>query len=131
MSEERTAHLNNNEKWIMRIAVVSSLAAIVCFTWTKWEVEARLRAELNDEERRDWYSGTYDHEKAQAKRRAQQELQQAPPPPPPLPPARLDGFVPALGFEGPREGMIFKTDALGLGYYRDQPLHERVAEAGQ
>lgn len=58
MSEERTAHLQYNEKWLMRIALVSSGLAIASFTYTKWEVEAKLKNELNDDERKAWYSGS-------------------------------------------------------------------------
>ena len=64
LSAERTAHLEHNEKWIMRIGVFFTGLAIASFTWTKWEVEKRLKDELNDEERKQWYAGTYDHERA-------------------------------------------------------------------
>ena len=123
MSEERTEHLNSQEKWVMRIAVGSCAIAIASFTYTKWEVEKRLADELNDEERAAWYAGTYNHEEAQAKRRMEASLIRGPVP---LVPVSLNGFVAAAAFEGPREGMVFKRDLAGLGYYVDQPLVSRV-----
>jgi len=124
MSEERTSHLEHNEKWIMRIAVFFSSLALVSFTYTKWEVEAKLKSELNEEERKAWYGGAYDHEEALQNRRRHEYMESKP-----LPPVSLDGFVPASTFQGPREGMVFKSDDAGLGYYRDQPVYERVDAA--
>ena len=57
-SPERTAQINYYEKWIAIIAVVSSCAAMALFTWTKWEVEAKLQ-KLPDDDRQKWYDGTY------------------------------------------------------------------------
>ena len=42
----------------MWIAVVSTTAAIAMFTWTKWEVERRLK-ELPDADREAWMAGDY------------------------------------------------------------------------
>ena len=133
MSDERTAHLDNNEKWIMRIAVGFSALAIASFTWTKWEVEARLKEELNEEERKAWFAGG--NEAAQQKRREMQVAHEArhphPAHAPPLPPINIQGFVPAETFTGPREGMVFKSDLAGLGYYVDQPLALRNAPSSE
>ena len=85
------------------------------------EVEARLKSELNDEERKAWYSGGYVHEDALQNRRRQEYLAQRP-----LPPVSIEGFVPAPTFDGVREGMVFKMDDAGLGYYKDQPINQRL-----
>ena len=131
MSEERTEHLNKQEKWVMRIGVGMSALAIASFSYTKWEVENRLKEELNDEERTAWYAGTYNHENAQQKRqdtlqKAQDEEERRLWWGPPLAPISLEGFEAADTFVGPREGMVFKKDIAGLGYYMDQRLDQRA-----
>ena len=123
LSAERTAHLEHNEKWIMRIGVFFTGLAIASFTWTKWEVEKRLKDELNDEERKEWYAGTYDHERAVFTREQAKLIEERG-----LPQVSVDGFVPAASFGGPREGMVYKKDTAGLGYYVDQPLFWRRHE---
>ena len=142
LSEERTSHLEKNEKWIMRVAVASSLLAIGSFTYTKWEVEARLKEELNEAERKAWLGGGHDavmdlraqnEAREEAARRLREEAVHAeaarrlPKSPPPL--TKLDGFVASDLFCGAREGMVFKSDVAGVGYYVDEPLVERVKRA--
>ena len=51
-SEERTVHLTTAEKWVMRTAVITSSLAIAMFTWTKWEVERRIKEELSEEDQK-------------------------------------------------------------------------------
>ena len=127
MSQERTEHLNENEKWLMRITVVSSAAAIACFTYTKWEVEARLKEELNQEERTAWFAGGYQQALHTRREKLQEDALPMPPPPPP-PPVSLEGFVPAESFAGARDGMVYKRDAAGVGYYKDEPLEQRLSK---
>ena len=88
----------------MRIAVVSCSAAIAMFTWTKWEVERRIREELSEAEQKQWYDGTYLEAKAAEKAKLELERQ---------------GYEASNQFTGAREGMVFKYGPLGLGYYPD------------
>ena len=57
-SEERTEYLTSRERWVMRVAVVSSLAAIAGFTMNKWEIERRLE-QLSPDEQRSWRDGSW------------------------------------------------------------------------
>ena len=61
-SEERTANITRNERWIVGIALVSGSLAMAMFTATKWEVERRLQ-ELPPEEEQAWRDGTYKPQK--------------------------------------------------------------------
>ena len=99
----------------MRIAVASCALAIASFSWTKWEVESRLKAELKEDEQKAWFAGGQNA--VMTLRHAQDEMAKGRPAPPPQ---TLEGFIPAVAFEGAKDGMIFKTDALGLGYYKDE-----------
>ena len=113
-SDDRTVHLTRNEKWVMRIAVVSCTGAIAMFTWTKWEVEKRL-AMMPEPEREAWMSGKYVEFKERETQKAMDAAEQ------------MEGFVAAPSFEGERPGFVFKLGGAGLGYYPDV-VGKRVAE---
>eukprot|EP00966_Prymnesium_polylepis_P055839 1291969-Prymnesium_polylepis.1 len=57
-SAERSAAISYNEKWIAIIAVVSGVLATGLFTWTKWEVEAKLK-DMPDDVQQQWRDGTF------------------------------------------------------------------------
>ena len=42
-------------------------------------------------------------------------------PPPPPKPKNTEGFVAAPNFAGKKDGFVFQTGPLGLGYYPDEP----------
>jgi hypothetical protein len=35
-----------------------------------------------------------------------------------------DAFIMNEGYDGPRDGLVYKDGAQGLGYYNNLPLHE-------
>lgn len=43
---------------LIAVSVVSGGLAMLLFTWTKWEVEGKLR-ELPEDLQQQWYDGTY------------------------------------------------------------------------
>merc|ERR1711935_1029079 len=106
--------MGNNEKWVMRIAVVSCTGAIAMFTWTKWEVEKRL-ALMPEPEREAWMSGKY---KEFTQHETQKAMDTA---------AQMEGFIAVPSFEGERPGYVFKQGDAGLGYYPDV-VGKRIAE---
>ena len=107
-------YLERYEKIIMGISVVSCAAAIAMFTWTKREVERRVD-ELPDEQRRQWYDGTYQQAREAEEKRLAQEC---------------EGFEVAPAFEGARPGHVYKRGPAGLGYYRDLRALEPEGSAG-
>lgn len=42
-----------------------------------------------------------------------------------------DDFIASASFRGARQGYVFKRDTLGVGYYRDASLADRIAAAKQ
>jgi predicted exporter len=69
-SNERTEQLTTAERWVMKVAVLSSMAAIAGFTLNKWEIERRLE-ELSPEDQQRWRDGSF---KEEAQRRATAEI---------------------------------------------------------
>ncbi len=73
---------------------------------------------------------------AQQEEQVTQQIQQEAPPPPtpsaPSPDIHTD-FMPSSSFAGARPGFVFKMDTLGLGYYKDVPLHlqKQLADAAK
>lgn len=74
------------------------------FTWTKWEVERRVQEELSEQHRKEWYEGSY-QERREAEKRARE--------------VEIASYEKADTFGGVKEGYVFKTGPVGLGYYRD------------
>lgn len=91
----------------MWIAVVSTTAAIAMFTWTKWEVERRLK-ELPDADREAWMAGDYKEYKEKQLKMASLKVEES-----------SEGFEASHMFDGYRQGMVYKAGVAGLGYYPD------------
>ena len=58
-SQERDEHLSTRERFVMRVAVVSGVLAIVGFTLNKWEIERQLDEKLSPEDQKRWREGTW------------------------------------------------------------------------
>lgn len=99
----------------MWIAIISSTCAIGMFTWTKWEVERKLK-ELPEADREAWLAGNYVEHKEKQLRMASLVVEES-----------TEGFVASDAFDGPRPGMVFKKGSIGLGYYPDV-YGEKLAE---
>lgn len=87
-------------------SLVTAAAAMGMFTWTKWEVERRIKEELDEEAQKSWFAGTFHATHAH-------EL--------------TEGFVAAEAFDGERPGFVFKHGRAGLGYYPDYMQQTKAA----